>query len=59
MPGSFNKDLKGQDKAVAEDAAELRQRLGQVGLGEIIPQEVSTVTHVVFQHEEATGQWLL
>ena len=58
VPDSFSKDVKGQDKAVAVDAVELRQRLGQEGLGEIIPQEASTVTDIVFQHEEATGQWL-
>ncbi|KKQ95123.1 MAG: hypothetical protein A3C27_00750 [Candidatus Levybacteria bacterium RIFCSPHIGHO2_02_FULL_39_36] len=59
VPDSFSKGVEGQDKAVAVDAVELRQRLGQEGLGQIIPGEASTVTDIVFQHEEATGQWLL
>src|SRR3990167_6181704 len=54
VPDSFSKDVMGQDKAVAVDAVELRQ-----GLGQIIPDEASTVTDIVFRHEEATGKWLL
>ena len=59
VPGSFSQRLANQEQIVADDAAVLRVRLGQEGLGQIIPDEASTVTDIVFQHEEATGQWLL
>lgn len=59
VPNSFNKSVKQQEERVAADAAELRERLGLEGISEIIPDEASTVTDIIFQHEEATGQWLL
>lgn len=59
VPDSFGKSVELQDKVVAADALELRKRLGQEGLAEIIPNEASTVTDIIFQHEEATGEWLL
>jgi len=59
VPGSFNKSIDRQEERVAADTAELRKRTGQEGISEIIPDEASTVTDIVFQHEEATGEWLL
>ena len=54
VPGSFGKDLPIQERMAAEDA----KRLGLPNVTQIIPNEASTLTGIVFQHLEATDEWL-
>lgn len=55
VPGSFNQNVATQESMAAEDA----KRLGLPNVTQIVPNEASTLTEVVFQHVDATGKWLL
>jgi|SRR3989344_2631922 len=59
VPGSFGQNVTQLQELVAADAADLRRGLGLTGIGEIIPEDVATITGIVFLHEEATGEWLI
>jgi len=48
-----------QERLVEEDGEALRKRLGLNNITGIIPGEASTVTELVFQHVDRTGEWLL
>lgn len=58
VPDSFYKSLQVQKDLTAKDAQVLRNRLGLQGITQIIPNEPSTLTGVVFQHLDATEEWL-
>src|SRR3989344_5156354 len=58
VPNSFDRSVEKQEEAVEKDAADLRKRLCQESIGEIIPDEASTLTDITFQHLDATGKWL-
>lgn len=58
VPNSFNQTLKRQEELVAKDAVGLRLQLQLPKVTEIIPDAVSTLTDIVFQHFDATGEWL-
>lgn len=58
VPNTFGVDTDTQERLVEADAEALRQRTGLQGVTQIIPDEVATLTEVIFKHEEATGDWL-
>lgn len=54
VPGSFGNSTATQERMAAEDA----KRLGLPNVTQILPDEASTFTDIVFQHEDATDKWL-
>lgn len=54
VPGSFNQNVAIQERMAAEDA----KSLGLPNVTQIVPNETSTLTEVIFQHLKATGKWL-
>ncbi|OGD96799.1 hypothetical protein A3F02_00225 [Candidatus Curtissbacteria bacterium RIFCSPHIGHO2_12_FULL_38_9b] len=58
VPGSFDRSVKQEERDVAGDAQDLRERLGLENITEIIPDEASTLSDITFQHLDATGRWL-
>ena len=59
VPGSFSQFTIVQDRLAKEDGDALSKKLGFNNITEIIPDEVSTVTELIFQHADGTGEWLL
>lgn len=59
VPGTFSQFTITQKRLVEEDGEALRKRLKLNNITEIIPDEASTVTELVFQHVDRTGEWLL
>ncbi len=59
VPESGDKTLREQEQLVEEDAEQLRKRLGLPGITQIIPEEASTLTSLLIQHYNETGNWFL